>query len=77
MFLPACQVYDAGEFTWAPAASVLVMPHMLINLQYLNPRKTGGVIRCGLQAWLDVGPHGVPRGRELSSQATGGGSFEA
>ena len=62
MILPACQVHDAGELTWAPAASVLVTPHMLINPQYLNPRKTGGVIRCGLQARLDVGPHGVPRG---------------
>ena len=27
MILPACQVDDAGEFTWAPAASVLVVPH--------------------------------------------------
>ena len=62
MILPACQVHDAGELTWAPSVSVLVVPHMLINPQYLNPRKTGGVIRCGLQAWLDVGPHGIPRG---------------
>ena len=62
MILPACQVHDAGELTWASSASVLVMPHMLINPQYLNPRKTGGVIRCGLQARLDMGPHGVPRG---------------
>ena len=62
MILPACQVHDAGELTWAPAASVLVMPHMLINPQYLHPCETGGVIRCGLQARLDVGPHGVPRG---------------
>lgn len=27
MILPACQVHDAGEFTRAPAASVLVAPH--------------------------------------------------
>ena len=27
VILPACQVYDAGELTGAPAASVLVMPH--------------------------------------------------
>ena len=27
MILPACQVHDAGEFTWATAASVLVVPH--------------------------------------------------
>ena len=77
MFLPSCQVHDAGEPTWATAASVLVMPHMLINSQYLNPCEAGGVIRCGLQARLDVGPHGVPRGCQLSSQASDGGSFEA
>ena len=51
------------------------MPHMLINPQH--PCETGRGIRCGLQARLDMGPHGVPRGCELSSQATGGGSFEA
>ena len=42
VILPACQVYDAGEFTWAPVASVLVMPHMLIDPQYPNPCETGG-----------------------------------
>ena len=47
-------VYDAGEFTWAPAASVLVVPHMLANPQYLNPCEAGGVIRCGLQIRLDM-----------------------
>ena len=77
MFLPSCQVHDAGELTGAPAASVLVMPYVLVNPQHPNPCEAGGVIRCGLQARLDVGPHGVPRGCQLSSQATGGGSFEA
>ena len=43
MLLPSRQVYDAGEFTWAPAASVLVMPHMLINSQYLHACEPGGV----------------------------------
>ena len=41
--LPACQVHDAGELTGAPAASVLVMPHMLVNPQHPNPCETGGV----------------------------------
>ena len=41
MILPACQVHDASELTGAPAASVLVMPHMLINPQHPNPRKNG------------------------------------
>ena len=49
----------------------------LINPQHPHPCETGGVIRCGLQARLDMGPHGVPRGCQLSGQATGGGSFEA
>ena len=62
MILPACQVHDAGELTRASSASVLVMPHMLINPQHPHPRKTGRVIRCGLQARLDMGPHGIPRG---------------
>ena len=44
------------------SASVLVMPYVLINPQYLHPCEAGGVIRCGLQAGLDVGPHGIPRG---------------
>ena len=77
MILPACQVHDAGELTWAPAASVLVMPHMHINPQYLNPRKTGRIIRCGLQTRLDMGPHGIPRGCQLPSQASDGSSLEA
>ena len=41
MILPASQVHDAGELTWAPAASVLVVPHVLINPQHPNPRKNG------------------------------------
>ena len=76
VILPACQVHDAGELTGAPAASVLVVPHMLIDPQHPNPRKTGRVIRCGLQTRLDMGPHGVPRGCQLSGQATGSGSLE-
>ena len=75
--LPACQVYDAGEFTGPSSASVLVMPHMLINSQYLHACEAGGVIRCGLQTRLDMGPHGIPRGCQLSSQSCDGGSFEA
>ena len=77
MILPSRQVHDAGELTWAPSASVLVMPHMLVNPQYLHACETGGVIRCGLQTRLDMGPHGIPRGCQLSSQASDGGSLEA
>ena len=38
---PSRQVHDASELTGAPATSVLVMPHMLINPQHPNPRKNG------------------------------------
>ena len=43
MILPACQVYDAGELTWAPAVSVLVVPHMLVNPQHPHACEAGGV----------------------------------
>ena len=76
MILPSRQVYDAGELTGPSSASVLVMPYVLINPQYLHACEAGGVIRCGLQARLDVGPHGVPCGCQLSSQASDGGSLE-
>ena len=59
------------------SASVLVVPHMLVNPQHLHACEAGGVIRCGLQARLDVGPHGVPRGCQLSGQASDSGPFEA
>ena len=76
MILPSCQVYDAGERVWAPAASVLVVPHMLVNPQHPHACETSGVIRCGLQTRLDMGPHGVPRSCQLSSQSCNGGSLE-
>ena len=43
MLLPSRQVHDAGELTGAPSASVLVMPHVLVNPQHPNPCETGGV----------------------------------
>ena len=42
-----------------------------------TPAKTGRVIRCGSQTRLDMGPHGIPRSCQLSSQASDCGSFEA
>ena len=41
-----------------------------------TPAKRAG-FRCGLQARLDMGPHGIPRGCQLSSQSCNGGSLEA
>lgn len=49
----------------------------LIDPGYPHACEAGGVIRCGLQARLDMGPHGVPRGCQLSSQSCNGGSLEA
>ena len=43
MILPSRQVYDASELTGAPSASVLVMPHMLINPQHPHACEAGGV----------------------------------
>ena len=63
--------------SWATAAAVLVMPHMLINPQHPHACEAGGVIRCGLQARLDMGPHGVPRSCQLPSQSCNGGSLKA
>ena len=77
MILPACQVHDAGELTGPSSASVLVMPHMLINPQHPHACETGRVIRCGLQTRLDMGPHGIPRSCQLSSQSCNGGSLDA
>ena len=48
MILPACQVHDASELTRAPAASVLVVPYVLVNPQHPHACEAGGVIRCGL-----------------------------
>ena len=42
-----------------------------------TPAKTGRAIRCGSQTRLDMGPHGIPRSYQLSSQASDGSSFEA
>ena len=42
MILPSRQVHDAGELTWAPAASVLVVPHASHQPQHPNPCETGG-----------------------------------
>ncbi len=70
IILPACQIHDVGEFAWSSSASILVVPHVLINPGYPHTCETGRGIRCSLQTRLDVGPHNVPRGCELSGQAS-------
>ena len=77
MILPACQVHDAGELTWAPGG---VGPGDATRLSSTpstrTPAKWAG-FRCGLQARLDMGPHGIPRSCQLSSQSCNGGSLQA
>ena len=43
MVLPSRQVYDAGELTGPSSASVLVVPYVLVNSQYLHACEAGGV----------------------------------
>ena len=62
MILPSRQVDDASEFTGARRRRSWWCHTPLITPQHPNPRKTGRVIRCGLQTRLDMGPHGIPRG---------------
>ena len=76
MILSSRQVPDVGELTRAPAVSVLMVPHALIDLQYPNPCETGRILKCGLQIRLDIRPHGIPRGCELSGEASDGGSLK-
>ena len=42
VILPACQVYDAGERVWAPAASVLVVPRLSSTPSTRTPAKRAG-----------------------------------
>ena len=41
MILPSRQVHDAGEFTGPSSASVLVIPHVLINPPAPEPPQNG------------------------------------
>ena len=58
----------------APAASVLVVPHASHRLWVPAPMRNGRGSDAAVQARLDRGPHGVPRGCQLSSQSSNGGS---
>ena len=77
MLLPASQVHDAGEFTGARRRRSWWCHTCSSTPSTRTPAKTGRVIRCGLQARLDMGPHSIPRSCQLSSQASDSGSFEA
>ena len=49
----------------------------LVNPQHPHACEAGGVIRGSLQARLGMGPHGIPRGCQLSSPSCDSGSLEA
>ncbi len=77
MFLPASG-RDAGELTRALWASVLVVPHASHRPWAPARLRSGqGSSDAALQARLDMGPHGGPRGCQLSSQSGNGGSLDA
>ena len=63
--------------SWALSASVLVVPHASHRLWVPARLRSGRGSDAAVQARLDMGPHGIPRGCQLSSQASDGGSFEA
>ena len=52
MILPACQVHDAGELTWAPAALVLVVPHASHRPPASEPLRNGQGHQMGLAGGL-------------------------
>ncbi len=66
MILPTCQVRDAGERTWAPAASVLVVHYVFIAPSTRTPAKWAGAsdaaCRHGL-IWDHTVFHVVPSWR--------------
>ena len=66
MIAPACQIHDAGELTRAPAASVLVVPHVLVNPPAPEPLRSGrgsdAACRHGL-IWDHTVFHVVPNWR--------------
>ena len=62
VILPACQVHDAGELTGPRRRRSWWCHTPLVDPQHPHACEAGGVIRCGLQTRLDMGPHGIPRG---------------
>ena len=53
-------VHDAGELAGPGGVGLGGATRLSSTLGARTPAKAGGVIRCGLQARLDMGPHGIP-----------------
>lgn len=77
MVLSWGQVHDAGELLGAPAAPVLVVPHVFVAPSTRTPAKRDGLSAAAVRtAWM--WDRTVFHARyQLAGQPTGGGSFEA
>lgn len=76
MILPASQVHDAGELA-SLGGGRGGATRLSSALGTRTPAKRAGSSDAALQARLDRGPHGIPRGCQLSSQSCNGGSLDA
>ena len=74
---PSREWFAMPVSSWVLSASVLVVPHASHRLWVPARLRSGRGSDAAVQARLDMGPHGVPRGCQLSSQSGNGGSLEA
>ena len=74
---PSREWFAMPVSSWALSASVLVVPHASHRLWVPARLRSGRGSDAAVQARLEKGPHGVPRGCQLSSQSGNGGSLEA
>ena len=73
----SCEWSAMPVSSWAPAALLLVAPHAPHRLWVPARLRNGRGSDAAVQARLDRGPHGVPRGCQLSIQYSNGGSLDA
>ena len=64
---PSREWFAMPVSSWALSASVLVVPHASHRLWVPARLRSGRGSDAAVQARLDMGPHGVPRGCQLSS----------
>ena len=73
---PSREWFAMPVSSWALSASVLVVPHASHRLWVPARLRSGRGSDAAVQARLDMGPHGVPRGCQLSTQSCNGGSLD-
>ena len=76
VILPACQVHDAGDLV-GPGGVGLGGATRAHQPPAPEPLRSGRGSDAAVQTRLDMGPHGIPRGCQLSSQPHDSGSLEA